>query len=143
VTRDSGLLELAERFVDLNLRDFTARHGPGGATPLTAAEHLDLLATAEAIRRHVRYGRQSAVRRAREAGATWPAIAAATGTDAATTRGEFLDWIDGQAALWDHLAAEGRPPIGLSPAQRTAARDLVDDPTPTAHSRRKEAPTPR
>lgn len=135
--------ELAERFVDLDLRDFSDRHGLRGAVPPTAAEHLDLLATAEAIRRHVCCGRQIAVRRSREAGATWPAIATATGTDAATARGKFLDWINGQAALWDHLAAEGRPPIGLSPSERTAARGLIDDRTPAAGPRRMEAATPQ
>ena len=128
------LRDLVDRYLDLSLRDFTAQ--VTGA-PLTAAEHVELLAVGAATNRHVSLGRQVDVRRALLAGATWPQIAAASGASVRAVRRDFRTWIAQQSALWD-ATPPGRRPIGLSPADRTTAHRLAN---PSAN--RKETPTTR
>lgn len=130
------LRDLVDRYLDLSLRDLT---GTVTGVRLTTAEHVELLAVGVAVARHVTTGRQVDVRRALLAGATWPQIAAASGTDVPTARRAFRDWIDGQAALWDSTARPGRLPIGLSPADRVTARRFLSTSSPD----RKEHPTTR
>ena len=132
------LLTLAGRYLDLEIRDFVARYA-ASHEPLAVSEHLELLGTGEAIRRQVSNGRQVTVYQARQAGATWAAIADATGASVTETRCAFLDWIAGQVRLWDATPA-GHSPIGLGPdARPTAYRLAAEDATPD----RKEAPNPR
>ena len=145
------LLTLAERYLDLEIREFVARYAAADhhRPPLTSGEHLELLATAEAIRRQVSHGRQLEVYRARQAGASWAAIADATGAAVPEARRAFLDWIDGQVRLWNDTPA-GCTAIGLGPDARPAAYRLAaDDPadlagiTEEAGPDRKEVPNPR
>ena len=129
------LRDLVDRYLDLTLRDFTA---PVIGTPLTAAEHVELLTVGAAAVRHVDLGRQTDVRRALLAGSAWSQIATASGTSVRTARRAFRDWIDGQAALWDSTPP-GRRPIGLSPTDRITAYRLADSPS----TDRKENPNTR
>jgi hypothetical protein len=62
--------------------------------PLTVAEHLEMLALGEVIARYYRHPSQ--VDKALKAGATWPQIAAATGTTAEAARGAYREWAEGQ-----------------------------------------------
>ena len=131
------LLTLAERYLDLEIDDLVARHAADDQ-PLAVSEHLELLAAGEAIRRQVSHGRQVAVHRARQSGATWQAIADTSGVSVANARGDFLRWIAGQVLLWDDTPA-GRTPIGLRPDARPGAYGLAADDPPD----RKEVPNPR
>ena len=62
--------------------------------PLTAAEHLEMLALGERIARYYRHPSQ--VDNAVKAGATWDQIAAATGTTAEAARAAYREWAEGQ-----------------------------------------------
>jgi hypothetical protein len=92
-----------------------ARHGAGNAEPLTAAEHLELLATGEYLSRSYKPAPQ--VDHALRAGASWAQIADALGTDDATARAAYRAWADGQHNLltW----TEGR--LGISDAEHAEA----------------------
>jgi len=93
-----------------------ARHGAGNAEPLTAAEHLELLATGEYLSRS--YKPAPEVDGALRAGANWAEIADALGVDDATARAAYCAWADGQHNLltW----TEGR--LGMSDAEHAEAR---------------------
>ena len=134
------LLTLAERYLDLETRDFVARHAADDRDhqPLAVSEHLELLAAGEAVRRQVSRGRQVAVHRARQSGAAWQAIADTSGVSVADARCDFLHWIAGQVRLWDDTPA-GRTPIGLGPHARPGAYRLAADDPPDG----KEVPNPR
>ena len=92
-----------------------ARHGAGDTQPLTAAEHLELLATAEHLSRS--YKPVPEVDHALRAGASWAQIAGALGTDEPTARAAYRAWADGQHDLltW----TEGR--LGMSDAEHAEA----------------------
>ena len=62
--------------------------------PLTAAEHLELLALGERIARYYRHPSQ--VDNAVKAGASWAQIAAATGTTEDAARTAYREWAEGQ-----------------------------------------------
>ena len=134
------LLTLPERYLDLEIRDFVARHAADDRDhqPLAVSEHLELLAAGEAVRRQVSRGRQVAVHRARQSGAAWQAIADTSGVSVADARCDFLHWIAGQVRLWDDTPA-GRTPIGLGPHARPGAYRLAADDPPDG----KEVPNPR
>jgi hypothetical protein len=134
------LLTLAERYLDLEIRDFVARHAADDRDhlPIAVGEHLELLAAGEAIRWQVSGGRQAAAYQSRQAGAIWQAIADTSGVSVADARGDFLRWIAGQVRLWDGTPA-GRTPIGLGPDARPGAYRLAADDPPD----RKEVPNPR
>jgi hypothetical protein len=66
----------------------------GKYQPLTAAEHLEMLALGEAIAFHYRH--PSGVDRAVRAGATWEQIAAARNTTADAARAAYREWAEGQ-----------------------------------------------
>jgi hypothetical protein len=97
-----------------------ARHGAGNAEPLTAAEHLELLATGEYLSRS--YKPASEVDDALRAGASWAQIADALGADGATARAAYRAWADGQHDLltW----TEGR--LGMSDAEHAEAMRRAD-----------------
>src|SRR5215469_6177758 len=88
-----------------------AKHGTGHTEPLTAAEHLELLATAEYLARA--YKPHGEVDHALRAGASWRQVAEALDTDEAMARVEYRAWADGQHDLlrW----TEGR--LGMSDAE--------------------------
>jgi hypothetical protein len=91
------------------------RHGPDDTEPLTAAEHLELLAATEYLSRA--YKPSFEVDHALRAGASWPQVAAALGTDEASARAAYREWADGQHDLLTR--AGGR--IGMSHAEHAAA----------------------
>jgi hypothetical protein len=64
------------------------------------------------------------------AGATWPQIAAATGSDEATARQAYQQWADGQHRLYTDY--EGN--FGLGPAEHEAALRRAADPEAEAGS---------
>ena len=70
---------------------------PEDYPPLTAAEHLELIALGEVIARHYRH--PALVHHAVLAGATWEQIAAATGGDADQARQAYGQWAEGQHRL--------------------------------------------
>jgi hypothetical protein len=92
-----------------------AQHGTGDAEPLTAAEHLELLAIGEYLSRS--YKPVPEVDHALRAGASWAQIADALGTDEPAARAAYRAWADGQHDLlaW----TEGR--LGMSDAEHAEA----------------------
>jgi hypothetical protein len=126
-----------ERYDELSMRDHLARglatlqargeydparHGPGDAEPLTAAEHLELLAAAEYLSRA--YKPSVEVDYALRAGASWPQVAAALGTDEASARVAYREWADGQHDLLTWTQGQ----LGMSDAEHAAALDRAAGP---------------
>jgi hypothetical protein len=70
---------------------------PADYPPLTAAEHLELLALGEVIARHYRH--PALVHHAVLAGATWQQVAEATGGDVHPARQAYQAWAEGQRQL--------------------------------------------
>jgi hypothetical protein len=70
---------------------------PEDYPPLTAAEHLELIALGERAARHYRH--PALVHYAVVAGATWEQIAAATRGDPDQARQAYRDWAEGQHRL--------------------------------------------
>jgi hypothetical protein len=107
------LTDVLNRYQALNERDSMARSiatlkardawhadrslNPDDYPPLTAAEHLEMLALGEALARYYRHPVQ--VHHAVLAGATWSQIAAATGGDADEARLAYRAWAEGQHGL--------------------------------------------
>jgi hypothetical protein len=89
---------------------------PEDYPPLTAAEHLEMIALGEVMARYYRHPAQ--VHHALMAGATWEQIAAATGGDAGQARQDCRTWADGQ-----HRLRSGFPGgiIGLGDEEYAAA----------------------
>jgi hypothetical protein len=97
-----GTIDARERYDELTMRDHLARahaklqasgeydpekYGTGNTEPLTATEHLELLATAEYLARA--YKPHGEVDRALRAGATWQQVAEALDTDEGQARQEY------------------------------------------------------
>ncbi len=131
-----GTIAARERHDELSMRDHlaraharlratgeydAARHGTGDTEPLTAAEHLELLATAEYLARA--YKPSCETDNALQAGASWAQIADALGTDEAAARAAYRAWADGQHDMltW----TEGR--LGMSHAEYAEAMQRVAD----------------
>ncbi len=89
--------------------------------PLTTDEHLEQLQICRWLERRMRHGRQCQVRRAREAGVPWEAIAAVLEVDVVQARDEYAAWVDGQQRLHDDIG------IGLDDDQAAAAWLLLED----------------
>ena len=70
---------------------------PDDYPPLTAAEHLEMLALGQVIAQYYRHPSQ--VHHTVLAGATWEQIAAATGDDPDQARQAYRDWAEGQHQL--------------------------------------------
>jgi hypothetical protein len=87
------------------------------ARPLARAEALELLTLAEVIARKARYGRQVAVRTARNAGASWSQIGQALGISKQTAWEAHTRWIDQQVQLHRRSGDSG-----LDQAAATQAR---------------------
>jgi Homeodomain-like domain len=105
VERQVTLRTAVARYEALWARNAVA-DGTGGdegdteeARPLARAEALELLALAEVIARKARYGRQLAVRTARQAGASWSQIGQALGISKQTAWEAHTRWIDQQVQL--------------------------------------------
>ena len=143
-----GITEARERFDELTMRDLVARSlatlkvrsthdsnrypNPGMHQPLTVAEHLEVLAFGEVLARHYRH--PAHVDQAVKAGATWPQIAEAVGSDEAQVRQRYLEWVDGQHDLYVHY--EGK--LGMGDAEYAAAINRASEP-PTAPEVEHEA----
>jgi len=129
-----GTIGARERYDELSMRDHlarayarlrasgeydAARHGTGDAEPLTAAEHLELLATAEHLARA--YKPSFETDNALRAGASWAQVADALGIDEAAARVAYRAWADGQHDMltW----TEGR--LGMSHAEYAEAMQRV------------------
>jgi hypothetical protein len=95
---------------------------PADYPPLTAAEHLELLALGEVIARHYRH--PALVHHAVLAGATWEQIAAATGGDPDQARSAYAQWAEGQHRLRREFPGGS---IGLSKEEHDAAVQAVSD----------------
>jgi hypothetical protein len=127
-----------ERFEELDNRDLSARaiatlqvrgtydpqrHGDADKyPPLTAEEHLEVLAAGELLARHYRH--PALVHCAVLAGTSWPQVAAATGSDEATARQAYREWADGQ----HHLHAEYEGKFGLDAVEHAAALRRAAEP---------------
>jgi len=131
-----GTIDARERYDELSMRDHlvrayarlrasgeydAARHGTGDTEPLTAAEHLELLATAEYLARA--YKPSFETDNALRAGASWAQVADALGTDEAAARVAYRAWADGQHDMltW----TDGR--LGMSHAEYAEAMQRVAD----------------
>ena len=137
-----------ERFEELTTRDLLARSctnlkargeydphkhvDPDQYPPLTAEEHLEILAAGEMLARHYRH--PARVHQAVLAGASWPQIAAAAGTGEAQARRAYREWADGQHLL--HADYHGK--FGLNDAEHAAAVSRAADP-PAAPEAKQEA----
>ncbi len=126
--------QLLERAWQLRLRDSLsrtadeakARMAAAGCSgtdwaPLTGEEHLELLQIGRWLELRAAQGRWVAVRRAREAGVPWEAIAAALEMGVVDARDEYAAWVDGQQRLHDDIG------IGLDDDQAAAAWLLLED----------------
>jgi hypothetical protein len=89
---------------------------PEDYPPLTADEHLELLALGERLARHFRHRAQ--VHYAVIAGARWEQIAAATGGDAGQVRERYQRWAVSQRELREQFPGGT---IGLSEDEYRAA----------------------
>jgi len=137
----AGTIRARERYDELSMRDHlarayarlrasgeydAARHGTRDTEPLAAAEHLELLATAEYLARA--YKPAFEVDNALRADASWAQVADALGTDEAMARVEYRAWADGQHDMltW----TEGR--MGMSDAEYAEALARAGEPEPGA-----------
>ena len=134
-----GVIAARERFDELTSRDSTARaiatlkargtydpakHADAARyQPLTAAEHMEVLALGEVLARHYRH--PTYVDQAVKAGASWPQIAEAVGSDEAQARQQYREWADGQHDLYVHY--EGK--LGMNDAEYDAAIKRASEPT--------------
>lgn len=140
--------EARGRFDELSNRDLTvralatlkargtydpAKHGDADRyQPLTAAEHLELLATGEMLARHYRH--PALVHQAVQASATWAQIAQATGSGETHVRQQYREWADGRHRL--HACYEGK--FGLDDAEYAAAITRAAEP-PAGPENEREA----
>jgi len=131
------LTDVLNRYQALNDRDSMARSivilqargtwkadgsiRPEDYPPLTAAEHLELLALGERLARYYRH--PVLVHHAVTAGATWEQIAAATGTSPDEARQAYREWAEGQHQL--RLDFPGGT-IGLGDDEYAAALEAIE-----------------
>jgi hypothetical protein len=137
-------IDARERFEELTNRDLTVRahttlktrgtydpqrHGDADKyQPLTAEEHLEILAAGEMLARYYRH--PALVHQAVTAGASWPQIAEATGSDEAQVRRGYREWADGQHRL--HGDYQGK--FGMDDAEHAAAISRACEPQAEAGS---------
>jgi hypothetical protein len=121
--RQHTLSTATTRYDELRMRDALATVTEDARTPLSRAEVLELLALSEVVIRKAGYGRQTMVRSARAAGASWAQIGAALGTTKQAAWEAHNRWIEDQAGQHDRTGYSG-----LDAAQAEAARDLAGGP---------------
>ncbi len=131
-------IDARERFEELTIRDLSvrafatlkargtydpAKHGDAGKyQPLTAADHLEILAAGEVLARHYRH--PAHVDQAVKAGASWSQIAEAVGSDEAHIRQQYREWAAGQHQL--HIYYEGK--LGMDDTEYAAAIRRASEP---------------
>jgi predicted TPR repeat methyltransferase len=132
-------IDARERFEELACRDLSSRaiamlkargtydpdkHGDADKyQPLTAAEHLEILAAGEVLARYYRH--PADVDEAVKAGASWSQIAEAVGADEAQVRQQYREWADGQHDL--HTYYEGK--FGMDDTAYAAAIRRASEPS--------------
>jgi hypothetical protein len=121
--RQHTLSTATTRYDELRMRDALATVTEDAQTPLSRGEVLELLALSEVVIRKAGYGRQTMVRSARAAGASWAQIGAALGTTKQAAWEAHNRWIEDQAGQHDRTGYSG-----LDAAQAEAARDLAGSP---------------
>jgi hypothetical protein len=121
--RQHTLSTATTRYDELRMRDALATMTEDAQTPLSRGEVLELLALSEVVIRKAGYGRQTMVRSARAAGASWAQIGAALGTTKQAAWEAHNRWIEDQAGQHDRTGYSG-----LDAAQVEAARDLAGSP---------------
>jgi len=143
-----GITQARERFDELTSRDHTARaiatlkvrgtydparHAdPERYPPLTAAEHLEVLAIGEVLARHFQHPPHAD--QAVKARASWSQIAEAVGSSAAQARQQYREWAESQHRL--HACYEGK--FGINDAEYAAAIARASEP-PAAPGAEREA----
>jgi hypothetical protein len=111
------------RYDDLRMREALAAMAEDDHAPaLTAAESLELLALSEVVIRKAGYGRQSMVRSARVAGASWTQIGQALGTSKQSAWEAHQRWISDQARQHQQSGSEGLDPSQVDEARRWAGQ---------------------
>ena len=121
--RQHTLSTATTRYDELRMRDALATVTEDAQTPMSRGEVLELLALSEVVIRKAGYGRQTMVRSARAAGASWAQIGAALGTTKQAAWEAHNRWIEDQAGQHDRTGYSG-----LNAAQMEAARDLAGSP---------------
>jgi hypothetical protein len=137
-------IDARERFEELTNRDLMVRahatlkargtydpqvHGDAGKyQPLTAEEHLEILAAGEMLARYYRH--PALIHQAVQAGASWSQVAAATGSDEAQVRQAYQEWADGQHRLY--AGYHGK--FGMDDAEHAAAIGRACEPQAEAGS---------
>ena len=121
--RQHTLATATTRYDELRLRDALAIVAEDNQAPLSGAEVLELLALSEVVIRKAGYGRQTMVRSARAAGASWAQIGAALGTTKQAAWEAHNRWIEDQARQHESTGYSG-----LDAAEVEAARDLAGGP---------------
>src|SRR4029453_16694985 len=105
--RQHTLSTATTRYDELRMRDALATMAEDGQTPLSSAEVLELLALSEVVIRKAGYGRQTMVRSARAAGASWAQIGAALGTTKQAAWEAHNRWIEDQGRQHDRTGYSG------------------------------------
>ena len=121
--RQHTLSTATTRYDELRMRDALATVTEDAQTPMSRGEVLELLALSEVVIRKAGYGRQTMVRSARAAGASWAQIGAALGTTKQAAWEAHNRWIEDQAGQHDRTGYSG-----LDAAEVEAARDLAGSP---------------
>jgi hypothetical protein len=119
--RRTTLTSAVKRYEALRQRDSLADpEAPDGPTPLSRAEALELLALGEVIVRKAGYGRQLAVRTARENGASWAEIGRSLGQSRQSAWEAHTRWIENLALDHEVTGLEG-----LDATEAARARELA------------------
>ena len=122
--RQHTLSTATTRYDELRMRDALASMDDHTeVSPLSQAESLELLALSEVVIRKAGYGRQTMVRTAREAGASWTQIGSALGGSKQAAWEAHHRWIEDQARQHERTGYEG-----LDPEQANEARGLAGRP---------------
>lgn len=137
-------IDARERYEELTNRDLMVRahatlkargtynpHRHGDADqyqPLTANEHLELPAAGEMLARYYRH--PALVHNAVQAGASWPEIAAATGSEEAKVRQGYREWAGGQHRLYADYQGE----FGMDDTEHAAAINRAAEPQADEHN---------
>jgi len=126
VERQHTLRTAVARYEELRSREVVADSARGHSPDVTEAERLsasdvlEMLALSEVIARKAGYGQQLAVRTARAAGASWPAIARALGVSKQAAWEAHTRWIDDQAEQHRDSGHEGLDPEEAARLRRQA-----------------------
>jgi hypothetical protein len=100
--REHTLSTATTRYDELRMRDALAAMAgetDGNSPPLARDEALEMLALSEVVIRKAGYGRQTMVRSARGAGASWTQIGAALGLTKQAAWEAHNRWIEDQKGL--------------------------------------------